>query len=342
MSVNVSVIIPVYNAEKYVAHCIESLLAQTLKECEFIFINDGSKDESLKIIERYRKLDHRIKIINQKNQGVSIARNRGLEIAAGEYIGFVDSDDYIKNNMYEVLYTSVKQDDCDAIISNLEYEMNGNKFVTTYPFSNDTKLDKTYIEQQLLPYFLKNDNLNTAVNKLYRREIINKNKIMFPEKVALGEDGLFNIRFFCYANSFKYINYSGYHYREVIGSATRNISKKDYFNRAIEVYNLEIPEIQGKIDEMKIQQLKSIKLIKNVMSYIHVYFTPTKEINFTNRYKYICNMINNKDVRKALKTFYISNYKSLGRYERVVINLVKYKFTFGLYLTVGYSRFRNN
>ncbi|MBO1512363.1 glycosyltransferase family 2 protein [Metabacillus bambusae] len=341
MSFKVSVIIPVFNAEKYVAHCIDSLLAQTLKECEFIFINDGSQDESLKIIERYGNLDPRIKIINQKNHGVSIARNRGLEIATGEYIGFVDSDDYIEKNMYQVLYSSLKQNDCDAIISNLESEMNGNNIVTTYPFSCDIKLDKKYIEQELIPYFLKNDNLNTAVNKLYRREIINKYQIKFPEKVALGEDGLFNIRFFCYAKSFKYINYSGYHYREVIGSATRNISKKDYFNRVLEVYNLEIPEIQGKVDEKIIQQLKSIKLIKNVMSYIHVYFTPTKEVPFTKRYKYISNMINNKDVRKALKSFYFANYKSLGRYERVVIKLVKYKFTLGLYITVGYSRYRN-
>ncbi|WP_243556899.1 glycosyltransferase [Priestia megaterium] len=83
MNVKVSVVIPVYNAEKYITECIESLLNQTLKQCEFIFVNDGSKDNSLQIIENYRKKDNRVKLINQENQGVSIARNNGLEIALG-------------------------------------------------------------------------------------------------------------------------------------------------------------------------------------------------------------------------------------------------------------------
>ncbi|OAS85138.1 glycosyltransferase family 2 protein [Metabacillus litoralis] len=341
MSVKVSVIIPVYNAEKYVAHCIESLLNQTLKECEFIFINDGSIDDSPKIIERYKNLDSRIRVINQNNQGVSIARNKGLEIATGEYIGFVDSDDYIEKDMYQILYNSVKKSDCDAIISNLKSEMNGKMTITSYPFSYDTKFERDYIERELLPYLFQNDNLNTAVNKLYRRKIINDNQVNFPEKVALGEDGMFNIRFFCIAKTFKYINYSGYHYREVIGSATRNISQKDYFNRALEVYNFVIPEIQGKIDGEKLKQFKSIKLIRNVMSYIHVYFTPTNEVIFYKRYKYVKSMLNNKNVREALRIYKIVNKSSLGRYERMVINLISYKLTLGLYLTVGYSRYRN-
>lgn len=341
MNVKVSVIIPVYNTEKYIAQCIESLLCQTLKECEFIFIDDGSKDRSKEIIQAYKKNDSRIKLLIQHNQGVSIARNNGLSIATGEYIGFVDSDDYIEKDMYQVLYTSAKNSDCDAVISNFESEMNGHKVITNYPFPFENTLGKEYIEQELLPYFLKADNLNTAVNKLYKRKIINEHHVEFPEKVSLGEDGMFNIRFFCHANSFKYVDYTGYHYREVLGSATRNITEKDYFKRALEVYNLDIPEIQGKIDKNILHQLKSTKLIKSVMSYIHVYFTPTDEVIFSKRYKYIQNMINNKDVREALKFFYNDKYKSLGRYENLVLNLIKYKFTIGLYFIVGYSRYRN-
>jgi glycosyltransferase involved in cell wall biosynthesis len=243
MSLKVSVIIPVYNAEKYINQCIESLINQTLQECEFIFINDGSKDESQQIIENYQKLDVRIKLINQENQGVSIARNVGLRIAKGEYIGFVDADDFIEKKMYEILYTTAKQNDSDVIISNFESEIEGHKINTKYPFPIEVTLNNDYINEEILPYFLKEDNLNTGCNKIYKNKVIRENNLKFPEKVPLGEDGLFNMCFFSFADTMKYIDYTGYFYREVEGSATRNITGMDYFNRAIEVYNMKVPAI---------------------------------------------------------------------------------------------------
>jgi glycosyltransferase involved in cell wall biosynthesis len=342
MSIKVSIIIPVYNAEKYLVECIESLLVQTLKECEFIFINDGSKDNCLEILERYKKMDSRIIHINQENQGVSSARNNGLSVATGEFVGFVDADDYIEKDMYEVLYNTAKQSDCDVVISNFENEIEGKKVIIKYPFLSNDTLKKEYIEQEVLPYFLRTDNLNTVCNKIFNNQIIKKNKIQFPEKIALGEDGLFNITFFYHATSMKYINYSGYHYRDVDGSATRNISEKDYFSRAIEVYTLELPERYiRKIDKKKIHQLKSIKLLQSVMSYVHVYFTPTKELSFRIRYKYVKNMINNKYVKEALPLFLCESYNYLGRYEKCIIDLIKRKSTFGLYCVTAYSRLRN-
>lgn len=342
MNKKVSVIIPVYNAEKYLVQCIESLFSQTLQECEFIFINDGSKDTSREIIENYIKSDKRIRLINQENQGVSMARNRGLSIASGEYIGFVDADDYIENDMYEILYNSAKQSNCDIVISNFESEIDGHKVITKYQFPRDTILKKDYIEQELLPYFLKTDDLDTTWNKLYRNKLIRDNNVKFPEKVTLGEDGIFNIRVFCNATSIKYINYNGYHYREVAGSATRNILQQDYFNSVIERYAMEMPEINEKIDKAKIHQLKSIRLIKNVMSYVHIYFTPSREIDFSKRYKYIKNMICHKYVKEALDLYYKEIYYSLGRYEKFIINMIKKESTLGLYCATSYSRFRNN
>ncbi|WP_338789112.1 glycosyltransferase [Metabacillus sp. FJAT-53654] len=342
MSLKVSVIIPVYNAENYITQCIDSLLNQTLQECEFIFINDGSKDDSQRIIEGYQKLDERIKLINQENQGVSIARNVGLRVANGEYIGFVDSDDYIDKKMYEKLYTSAKQSDFDVIISNFESEIEGHKIITNYPFPIEVTLNNDYINQEILPYFLKEDNLNTGCNKIYKNKVIRENNLKFPEKVPLGEDGLFNMRFFSFANTLKYIDYTGYFYREVEGSATRNIAEKDYFNRAIEVYNMKLPAIYKELlKKEKIHHLKSLKLIKSVMSYIYVYFTPSKELSFRQRFRYIKNMVSNNDVRKALLICYNELNSTLGRYEKLVLNLIKRKSTAGLYFVTAYSRFRN-
>ncbi|HDR3888937.1 MULTISPECIES: glycosyltransferase [Bacillus] len=342
MNRNVSVIIPVYNAGKYITRCIESLLNQVLHNCEFIFINDGSTDNSVEIIEKYRALDDRIILINQKNQGVSIARNQGLLIANGEYIGFVDADDYVEADMYETLYNSAKQSNCDVIISNLRSEIEGHKVTIEYPFPTNIVLKKEYINKEILPYFLKSDNLNTAVNKIYKNSIITKNNVKFPEKVALGEDGMFNIQFFSNATNMEYIDYTGYYYRDVAGSATRDISKKDYFKRAVEVYNMELPKIYiEKVDKAKIRELKSRKFINSVISYVYIYFEPSKEIRFSERYEYIKNMICNKYVREALPLYCEVTYSKLGRYEKFLINMIKRKSTVGLYFAVSYSRLRN-
>lgn len=342
MSEKVSVIIPVYNAEKYIIQCIKSLLNQTLYECEFIFINDGSRDNSRQIIESYQKLDNRIKLINQKNQGVSVARNTGLNMANGEYVGFVDADDYIEKDMYEVLYKSAKKNDCDVVVSNFESELGGHKIITNYSFPLNTVLKRNYIEKELLPYFLKKDDLNTVWNKIYNNKVIRVNNVNFPEKVALGEDGMFNIQFFSHASTMIYVDYTGYHYKEIAGSATRNISEKDYFKRALEVYHLQLPEIYtGKIDQVKMWKLKSIKLVNSVISYIHIYFISSQDVSFSNRYKYVKKMIVHKEFRDALSLFNRENYSTLGRYEKFLISMIKRKFVIGIYFATAYSRLRN-
>ncbi|MCQ6275290.1 glycosyltransferase [Bacillus sp. V3B] len=342
MNIKVSIIIPVYNAEKYIIECIESLINQTLEECEFIFVNDGSKDRSSAIIDEFKKKDNRIILINQENQGVSIARNNGLKAASGEYVGFVDADDYIEKDMYEKLYNSARENNCDIVISNFESELEGHKVITKYLFPINISLQKDFIEQQVLPYFIMADNLNTAWNKIYRNKMIYDNKVKFPERFALGEDGIFNIKAFSYATRIKYIDYTGYHYREVKGSATRDILQKDYFKRALEVYSSELPRVFiDKIERKKIEKLKAIKLVNSVLAYIHIYFTPTKALAFRKRYRYVRNMISNNQVKEALIIYYSEKYHLLGRYEKVLINMMLKKSTMGLYYVTLYSRFRN-
>ena len=107
--IKVSIIVPVYNVEKYLKRCLDSITNQTLKELEIICINDGSTDNSLKILKQYAHKDKRISIINKQNEGLSVARNTGMEAASGEYIGFVDSDDWIDLDFYKKLYTTAKK-----------------------------------------------------------------------------------------------------------------------------------------------------------------------------------------------------------------------------------------
>lgn len=342
MEVKVSVIIPVYNAEKYIQECIQSLLNQTIKECEFIFIDDGSTDKSREMIEYYQKKDKRIIFVSQKNQGVSVARNQGLKLARGKYIGFVDADDYIKEDMYMMLYETAILGDKDVVICNFESESDGRIILSTFPFTQDNELNKEFIEKELIPYFIKTDHLNSVVNKIYKNQIIREKKLCFPKGVALGEDGLFNIHFFSHAERAMSINYVGYHYREVDGSATRNIVKTDYFSRAIEVYHQEYPvRILEKIPLDKLLEYKSMKLVNSVISYIHLYSNPESGLHFSDRYKYTRKMIESREVSDALRNLLQANYEIEGRYEKYIIEMMKRRSVLGLLFATAYSRFRN-
>ena len=111
----ISVIIPVYNVEQYLSKCLESIINQTLQDIEIICINDGSTDNSLQILEEYAQKDSRMIVINQENQGVGVARNKGLEIARGDYIWFVDSDDYVERNGLDYVYEKSKENNADIV-----------------------------------------------------------------------------------------------------------------------------------------------------------------------------------------------------------------------------------
>lgn len=342
MEVKVSVIIPVYNAEKYINECIESLLAQTMKNCEFIFINDGSKDGSEHIIRKYKEKDERIILVTQENQGVSITRNKGLEIARGEFIGFLDADDYVDKSMYETMYCAAREWGTDVIISNFESTLNGYKMVNKYPFVSGKILNSNYIKNEVLPYFLKSDNLNSIWNKLYKRKIIIENKISFRPDLSWGEDACFNISYFCFAKDMVYKDYVGYHYREVPGSATRNSNEMDYFHKVLEIYKMDFHEIRNQInDEDKIQKLKSIKLINNILSLVHIYSNPLNIESYFNRASYVKKMINHKAVREALKYYQFEENRILGKYEKILLIFIKRKIVAGILLLTAYSRFRN-
>lgn len=340
MSMKVSVIIPVYNAERYIAKCIESLLNQTIHDCEFIFVNDGSTDRSQSIIEGYESKDSRVILINQPNRGVSAARNRGLRRATGEYVGFVDSDDYVDRDMFETMYTAAATKQLDAVVTNLELELDGTKQLITFPFSTQV-LDRSYIQQHILQYMLRSDDFNTVMNKLYKRELILKHNIVFPEHMALGEDGWFNMMVMGQASTVQYLNYCGYHYCEVAGSATHDIANKDYFKQALEVYHMELPRSYLFMEHSEIQRLKAIKLVRNVIAYIHMYLKPETGATFYHKYRYVKQMIDHPDVREALKIFQQLMAATLGRYEQWIVYLMNHRLVLGLYCVTAYSRYRN-
>lgn len=174
----VSIIVPVYNVEKFLDRCLNSLINQTLKEIEIICINDGSVDNSLQILEKFAKQDDRITILNQKNSGQSTARNRGIDKASGIYLGFVDSDDWVDLNYFEKLYTAAEKYNCDMAVSGIIRLHKWNKKFHL-KFEEEKVTDNTDEKFELCDV----PELSYVWNKIYKRESFIQKKLQFEEGI---------------------------------------------------------------------------------------------------------------------------------------------------------------
>lgn len=175
--IKVSVIVPVYNVEKYLADCLDCLIQQTLKEIEIIAVNDGSTDGSLRILNEYAKQDKRIKVITQENGGVSAARNKGLQIACGEFVGFVDSDDWVDADFFEKLYGAAQAENADVAAGEMRRCGGSRKNEKIISYKKKIVLkslkDKYYKLLGGAAYCY-------ICNKIYRRDVLAKSGIVFP------------------------------------------------------------------------------------------------------------------------------------------------------------------
>ena len=248
-SPKVSVIVPVYNVEKYLKRCLESLINQRFKDIEIICINDGSTDNSSDILKEYEKKDTRIKIINQNNRGLSGARNSGIDIANGEYILFVDSDDWINLDMIKDMYEQANSNKCDVVICSYirEYsyksrEKNFNMPEITIYNEKDVslKLHRKIIgpikEELANPEHT--DSLVTAWGKLYKTNIIKGNNISFIDTKEIGtEDCLFNIYLFKYVKKAIFLNKPYYHYWKENSNSLTSTHKVNLKDKWINMYN---------------------------------------------------------------------------------------------------------
>ncbi|MEH7439022.1 glycosyltransferase [Neobacillus drentensis] len=225
MKPKVSIIVPIYNVEKYLSRCLDSLLAQTLKEIEVIAVNDGSTDLSLKILREYESQDNRIKVIDKQNGGVSSARNKGIQLSRGDYVGFVDPDDWVDPEMYMLMHKSATSEKADIVMCSYIREFGNHSKIKNFNLPSEVyykdeevkikvmrrligPLNKEVANPELL------DAWGTVWSKLYRADLIKLNNIKFMDlkKIGTNEDTLFNIEACFYAKSFIFINRPLYHY----------------------------------------------------------------------------------------------------------------------------------
>lgn len=220
MNTLISVIVPVYNVEQYLDKCVESIVNQTYKNLEIILVDDSSPDNSALICDKWAKRDKRIIVIHKENGGVSSARNAGLDIASGEFIGFVDSDDYIESDMYEKLIEAIEKYDSDVAVCGFISKNNKVEFQKSCVYSS-SEAKRIMFNNRDFPAFE-----GYSCNKLYRADLINNNDIRFNEKYLICEDTLFNFNVFNYSSKVSVINYCGYNYVYRSDSASNNSDEK--------------------------------------------------------------------------------------------------------------------
>lgn len=320
-AIKVSVIIPVYNAKDYLDDCIKSLLNQTLSDCEFIFVNDGSKDNSQEIIEEYKKEDTRIILINQENKGIGEARNAGINLAQGDYISFLDNDDFFKNDFLEYLYKRAVKDDLDILISKTILGRDGKFIIKENGFDTNLIFDKTFIQNNIIPNLLRVEDLFAVWNKIYKRSFINANQIRFPGNRVIEEDNMFNIQAFNKANKVLFVDYAGYYYREVITSKSRLTLENDYFSKALEKYYFDYKkEYNLLISADELEKLKAIRFIQRV-SYL-LYKCSVSKIPFKTKWSYIKKMVFHEKVYELSNKYYKEIISDKGLYEKLVLKII--------------------
>ncbi len=300
MKTQVSIIVPAYNAEKTIEKCLDSLFNQTLKELEIIVINDCSKDNTLKILKKYK---NKIKLIdNKKNLGPAGSRNKGLDVAQGKYIGFVDADDWVAPNMYELM-SSKMNDEVDLVAcSRINVTKSGEKPIINKNKDTDAKA------------FTKTSNYNC--DKLFKREIIEKHHLRLPEQYSYAEDFAFGIRYKYYANKMCILEEPLYYYlADSEGSITNSYKRNllniikvledmlDFFKKenAFEKYEKELIELSAGFYVRRTREFKNFndkKLQREFVSGFLKYF----KNNFKN-YKHQINGFKTKYYR-----FYRSSY----------------------------------
>ena len=279
----VSIIMPAYNSEKQIERAINSVLNQTHKNLELIIINDGSKDNTDKICERYSKLDKRIVYIKKENEGVSKTRNLGISKATGKYMMFIDSDDEYNLSRIEKMCEAIEEGEFEVVVSGFEiFENNKNSIITTTIDYNK----KTTIE--IIEILCKNRMFFSSCNKMYLTKIIKDNNLYMEEKIEKGEDLRFNVSYFSNIKKIRTIPDVLYtYYREDTGLGSK------YHENEFKLRMENISYVESLYNKWKYN--------KNYINYLRIRAFYAQIYHDLKYYK------NNKDLSKRVKVYLEDN-----------------------------------
>ena len=318
----ISIIIPVYQVEKYIKRCLDSILSQTYSNLEIILIDDGSRDMSGKICDEYAIKDSRIKVIHQDNAGVSVARNKGLDICTGDYITFVDSDDFLEPFMYEKMMEKVTEYNCDVVMCDCVKDDG----VAQTPYTHNIRAgfyDYNQLKEEYYPHLLMMENVEypaTISNwlLLFRREIASS--IRYIEGVRYSEDLLFGVQLLYNAKSFYYMKDEYYYHYWMNNESASHTFKKDKWKDYITLYNAALNIFK---DNKVILNQTYIMLLFFMYNYISdvILF---KELNTNEKLLLIENILNDDYIIKLFKKIKISKLL-ISPKQKIVTYMYKYK-----------------
>ncbi len=331
MSPRISIIIPIYNMQQFLGRCLDSVVSQTYASLEIILINDGSTDSSGDICDAYAQKDHRIKVIHKINGGVSSARNAGLDKATGDYISFVDPDDYIELNTYETLIPYLNNN-VDILRFNASRK---GEVLNWLPFKGEYSGER--FEQEVVLPMIGSEKfggmfiLGVLWIHLYKREIIKKNHIRFNEDLRRCEDRLFTITSMLHANKMFFIDNVLYHYQVNDESLSNRYDPIRWQQELIFLDDLKQEYSKTKTDTFvkeADQRIKNDYVLRAITSINNEYFTNNNN-SFWQRYENIGAIVNNTYTKLSIKDI---QKEKMGGKGTLILWMIKYRLVFLLNL----------
>ena len=317
----VSIILPIYNVEKYLNRCMDSLLNQTLKDIEIIMVDDGSPDNCPQMCDEYAKKDNRVKVVHKENGGLGYARNSGLDVATGEYVAFVDSDDYVDLGMYEKLYKAAEENNNEAVFCGFKKEFSPNRFIEckecdTYTEYASDKMNELVLDFIAAPPHCKSEYIHdmSVWHSIYKRSIIEENNIRFiSERDYASEDIPFQIDFLKCCKKVGFIPDIFYVYCYNGGSLTKSFKPEKFKKIQALYYLLKERTLENDKDSLRAKRL----FIGYVRAMIRLIVT--LEITKAQKLEYIRNIIIS-NIWNEIKPIYNASF--LPIHQRIMTSLI--------------------
>lgn len=336
---DLSIIIPVYNCEKYLKRCLNSICNQTVSNFEVIIIDDGSTDKSLSICKEYANKDSRFKVFSIANHGSAYARNYGLEHVHGKYVGFVDADDYISAEMYSLLLQAGNNDNADIVSCDIVRVLKNGSQIKITNMLDGGKYDRTSIVLKLFPILICSPRLETEtpytmVLKIFKKSFLEKNSIKFDNALIAGQDFVFSTTAFYYAESFVYLKgeYCYYYFQNDVSRTHR------YLPNAWEVYlntNKYWKKLTANCSEYDFKEQIQLDKFHGILMSLNYIFKPGNTLGRKEKISYAVDLMQ-KEINQSV--FKLLNYKNMRNKQRIASILLKHKFyrTFAYLLYLYY------
>lgn len=336
----ISIIVPVYKAEKFIERCVDSILNQTHKNIELILVDDGSPDQSSEICDRYAANDSRVRVIHQENAGVSAARNAGLNLASGDYITFVDADDYVEPRMYEKMLERAIAYDCEVVMCDCVKEYAKYSQIYTHNiragFYNQEQLEEEYYPHLLM---MKDVEYPATISNwlLLWKSTLNTSEMRYESGIRYSEDLLFGAKLLLSAKSFYYMKGEAYYHYVMNPSSASHTYVSDKWND-YEKLHKKIRDVFGEYENYDFSYQIDLCLLFFVYNSIsEIYKMP---LSFNDKKEKIRKILNDSNVVSMFKRVNVKKLQVSNK-QKLITRLYKYKIGLPI-LIIYYGRKTNN